>query len=215
MHGVIAVKFQLAFSGMGVGSPGGLEFLVAHRGAMLMVQIALLVLLWIAAYIYIAGPRAISWPILDWFYHLLPWRRKRLERDFSAMLAILLDAEVPEPEAVVLAAECTASRSFQQRAHRVLNGLSQGLKLPEAVQAMDETGEFRWRLTNACHAHTGFLQALAGWHEALDAKAFQQEQAAAHTITTALVLLNGVFVGTVVISVFMFLVSLMKMEVLW
>ena len=54
----------------------------------------------------------------------------------------------------------------------------------------------------------GFLQALAGWHESLDAKAFQQEQAAAHGITSALVLWSGLFVGAVVISVFMFLVSI-------
>ena len=37
----------------------------------------------------------------------LPWRRKRFQRDFSAMLAVLLDAEVPETEAVGLAAEAT------------------------------------------------------------------------------------------------------------
>ena len=89
------------------------------------------------------------------------------------------------------------------------------MKLTEAIQVMDKAGEFHWRLTNASHAHAGFLQSLVGWHESLDAKAFQQEQAAAHGITTALVLLNGLFVGVVVISVFLFLVSIINAGVLW
>jgi type II secretory pathway component PulF len=116
---------------------------------------------------------------------------------------------------VTLAAECTANKIFRRRAAHTVDGLKQGMKLTEAVQAMDDAGEFRWRLTNAFHAHSGFLQALAGWHEALDAKAFQREQAAAHGITTALVLWSGFFVGTVVVSVFMFLVSIINAGVLW
>jgi hypothetical protein len=80
---------------------------------------------------------------------------------------------------------------------------------------MDDSGEFAWRLANAAHGRTGFLQALAGWHESLDAKAFQQEQAAAHGLTSALVLWSGLFVGAVAISVFMFLTSLTSSAVLW
>ena len=60
-----------------------------------------------------------------------------------------------------------------------------------------------------------FLKSLAGWHESLDAKAFQQEQAAAHGVTTGLVLWSGLFVGTVVISVFSFLISIINAGVLW
>ena len=138
-----------------------------------------------------------------------------MQRDFSVMLAVLLDAGMPEPQAVVLAANCTANAIFQRRAARAGEGLRQGLKLTEAIQTMDDSGEFRWRLTNSCRAQAGFLQALAGWHESLDAKAFQQEQAAAHAVTTSLVLLNGVFVGVVVTSVFQFLVSITNAGVLW
>jgi hypothetical protein len=101
------------------------------------------------------------------------------------------------------------------RAASTVAALQRGLKLPEAVEAMDDAGEFHWRLTNACHAHGGFLKALAGWHEALDAKAFQQEQAAAHGVTTALVLFNGLFVGFIVTTVFSVLVSILNAGVLW
>jgi type II secretory pathway component PulF len=172
--------------------------------------------LWFVAFIYAAGPRALSWmPFLHQVYFRLPWRRKRMSRDFSVMLAVLLDARVPEAEAVLLAADCTGNRVFQRRATRVAENLKQGMKITEAIQAMDDAGEFRWRLTNATHAIDGFRVALAGWHEALDAKAFQQEQAAAHGVTTALVLLNGLFVGTVVVSVFGFLVSIINAGILW
>jgi type II secretory pathway component PulF len=152
---------------------------------------------------------------LQRLHYRLPWRRKRLQRDFSTMLAILLDSGVPEPEAVALAADCTANKVFRQRAACAVDDLKRGLKLTRAVQGMDDSGEFGWRLTNAFHGGGGFLQALAGWHESLDAKAFQEEQAAAHGITSALVLWSGVFVAAVVISVFMFLVSLIDAGVLW
>jgi type II secretory pathway component PulF len=135
-----------------------------------------------------------------------------MQRDFSAMLAILLDAGMPEPEALTLAAECTDNRIFQRRAARAVAALKQGRKLTEAVQAIDDTGEFRWRLANACHAQGGFLTAMAGWNLALDAKAFQQEQATAQVVTTGLVVLNGAIVAVMAISVFQVLLSIINMS---
>ena len=54
-----------------------------------------------------------------------------------------------------------------------------------------------------------------GWFEALDAKAFQQEQAAAQTLTTALVLWNGFVVGAFVIGMFNLLTNMVEEAVLW
>ena len=71
-----------------------------------------------------------------------------------------------------------------ERARRVVLSLRQGVKLTEALEKLDETGEFRWRLTNALQAGRNFLTALHGWLESLDAKAFQQEQAMAQSVTT-------------------------------
>ena len=212
---LVLPKFMEIAQGMG-GVTSSVEFVVAHTGALIALQSAVLVLLWLSAFIYMGGPRVVSWfPGLERFQYWLPWRRKRLQRDFSTLLAILLDSGVPEPETVALAANCTANSPFRQRAARAVNGLKQGLNLTQAIRAMDDSGEFGWRLTNAIHGGDGFLKALAGWHESLDAKAFQQEQAAAHTITSALVLWSGLFVAVVVISVFTFLVSLINEGVLW
>jgi type II secretory pathway component PulF len=209
-------KYMLVAADMAVMPPLGFRLFCGNTAVILFVQTVMLSLLWLAVFIYIGGPRVVSWfPVLERLYYRLPWRRKRMQRDFSAMLAILLDSGVPEPEALTLAADCTANKIFKRRAARAMEGLKQGMKLTEAVKAMDDAGEFGWRLTNAFHAHTGFLRALAGWHESLDAKAFQQEQAAAHSITTALVLWSGLFVGAIAISVFMFLVSIIHMGVLW
>ncbi len=217
---VVLPKFREIFEGTlgsGMGAmPGGVEFILDHAGTWIVLQAVVLLLLWLAALIYIGGPRVVAWfPVLERVHYWMPWRRKRLQRDFSTLLAILLDSGVPEPEAVALAADCTANKVFRQHAACAVDDLKRGLKLTQAVQAMDDSGEFGWRLTNAFHGRGGFLQALAGWHESLDAKAFQEEQAAAHGITSALVLWSGVFVGAVVISVFMFLVSLTDAAVLW
>ena len=76
-----------------------------------------------------------------------------------------------------LAAQSSANVIFLRRAEHVVRDLREGVKLTEAVRWLDGAGEFRWRLRNAAPAGRGFVAALAGWHEVLEAKAFQQEQA--------------------------------------
>jgi hypothetical protein len=78
------------------------------------------------------------------------------------------------------------------------------------VRAFDDNGEFHWRLTNAIHARGGFLEALDGWHEALDAKAFQQEETATHTLTSGLVIVNGIIVGLIATAMFGILIAVLK-----
>lgn len=185
------------------------------------VQGALLAALWAAALCYGIGPRlrealARRWPgVVDGWVLRLPWRRDRLQRDFSAMLAVLLDAGVPEAEAVTLAAETTRNAVFIRRAARVRERLAGGAALPEALGALEDSGQLRWRLDNARRGRGGFRAALAGWHEALDARAFQREQAAAQAITTALVLFNGLIIGALSVATFLLFVRLIEVGVLW
>ena len=73
----------------------------------------------------------------------------------------------------------------------------------------------QWRLSNALRRGSGFVRALTGWHEALDAKAFQLEQAAAQLTTTVLVLINGVIVASILIAVFLVLISIINQTSLW
>ncbi|HWD20826.1 MAG TPA: type II secretion system F family protein [Verrucomicrobiae bacterium] len=179
-------------------------------------QVVMLLVLMSAAGLYAGGPRLAAWlPFLDRLNYRLPWRRTRMQRDFSTMLGILLDSGVPEAEAVRLAAGSAANHVFRRRAEGVVARLFAGAPLPEAVQALDDSGEFGWRLRNAFHAHTKFFRALQGWIEALDAKAFQQQHTVEQSVTSALVLWNGLFVGSIMVSVFLFLISILNEGSLW
>jgi len=166
--------------------------------------------------LYIGGPQFARWfqfhsvPVGDCIAWRIPWKQKRLQRTFSAMLAVLLDGGVPEAVAVSLAGDCTANEICRRRARRVVTAIQQGIKLDDAVRAFDDSGEFHWRLTNATHAHGGFLNALRGWHEALDAKAFQQEEATAHIVTSGLVILNGLLVALITTAMFGIIVAVLN-----
>jgi type II secretory pathway component PulF len=153
--------------------------------------------------------------LLDQSLFRLPWRHKRMQRDFSAMLAILLDAGVPESEAVTLAAQSTGNHVFVTRSQRVIGQLQRGVRLTEAIRAIDDSGELQWRLTNAVHGHDGFLRSLQGWHDTLDAKAYQQEQAASQVLSTVLVILNGVLVSIVALAIFQPIIAVIQREALW
>jgi type II secretory pathway component PulF len=185
------------------------------------VQEALLAFLVVLMICYAGGPhiRRLADEILpgvaDAVALMLPWRRKRMQRDLSSTLAELLDAGVPEPEALTLAAAATGNRVLIARAKKAVTQLKAGTGLVAALGVFDNSGEFHWRLRNATHAHFGFNQALAGWHEALDAKAFQLEQSAAQSATTALVIFNGIVVGLHVFAVFLFLTKAIDYVALW
>ena len=191
--------------------------------------------MFIGLVLYILGPRPAYWiewlapkfgpPIarrLDWLATLadrgmliLPWQRRRVERDFSSMLALLLDAGMPEEKAVLMAGESVANRAFLARARRVVEQLQRGVKLPDALQFMDDAGELRWRMTNAARASGHFRESLAGWLDTLDAKAFGQEQAVAHVLTSACVLFNGCLLGLFTVSIFQCFIQLIDVAGTW
>lgn len=140
-------------------------------------------------FFYVAGPRVTfirkifgSWP--DRLLLALPWRKRRAQRDFTSVLAILLDAGVDETRAVELAGRSTANLIFERRARHVADKLREGVSLPEALKDIEPSNEFEWRWANALQSGKSFLTALRGWHESLEARAFQQEQSAAHVITS-------------------------------
>jgi len=214
----VVPKFKDVFAGMGVPLWSFAAFVFQLNQAHVLVgfETAVFLALLAVAAIYIGGPGFIRWfqfreaPVVDWITWRIPWKQKKLQRTFSAMLAVLLDGGVPEAEAVRLAGESTANEICRRRAGHVLDRLEKGVKLDEAVRAFDDTGEFHWRLSNATHTHGGFLKALHGWHEALDAKAFQQEETATHITTSGLVILNGLVVALIAVSMFGMLVMILK-----
>ena len=213
---VVLPKMKEVFFDMEIPRASLFTFLSEYFGWIILVLQLVFVLFYLGVAIFLAGPRLSRWiPFLHQLHFRLPWRRRRMQRDFTAMLALLLDAGLPEARAVELAGDCTANDCFRRRVARAVADLRVGIALAESLRRLDDSGEFHWRLANAQHAEHGFTRALAGWEEALDARAFQHEQAAAHVITTGAVLLQGVLVGLVAISVFAGLIGIIEEGVLW
>lgn len=216
-------KFQEIFAGMleGESLPAFTWLVFGRDNVILAIQTGVIAFVWLAALAYVGGPRLHGWihrlfpRTQDWLLALLPWRRKRLHRDFCAMLAVLLDAEVPEAEAVTLAAKSTGNLSLIRRAQQVCARLRQGVTLPEAIGDLDSSPELQWRLSNALQRGAGFVRALSGWQEALDARAFQLHQTAAQITTSVLVLINGAIVASIMIAVFLVLVQLINGSCIW
>lgn len=213
-------RFETIFSEILEG--GSLPFGFKYAAALAQIQIVVALLFYLGAMFYIGGPRflgwlgaGLSWPQFHLILYCVPWRRKRIQRDFAAMLAVLLDAEVPEERAVVLAAESTANAYFTRRTSQVVSDLRQGIKLTDALARLDSSGEFKWRLSNALHSGKNFFVALEGWLEALDARAFRQQQTFAQAVTTALVLYNGLMVGLFAVFVFRGFTMIINQGVLW
>ena len=194
------------------------EFVLRNAFWLVAFEMTILFALVTLAFIYLGGPGFIrffkfrGFPFVDWIAWHLPWKQKKLQRTFSAMLAVLLDGGMPEAEAVGLAGDCTANEVCRKRVARILAALQQGTKLDDAVRVFDDSGEFHWRLTNATHARGGFLNALAGWHASLEAKAFQQEETAAQATMSGIVILNGVVVALFATALFGVLIAIINGE---
>jgi type II secretory pathway component PulF len=209
-------RFEDVAAGMDVRLWPITIFVFEYSGLLMGYAMLVFSLLLIATLFYIGGPGFIrffkfrGFPLVDWIAWRVPWKQKRLQRTFSAMLAVLLDGGVPEAEAVRLAGECTANVICRKRASRILAALQAGEKLNDALRIFDDSGEFHWRLTNAIHAQRGFFEALRGWHEALDVKAFQQEEATAHVVASGLVIMNGVLVGLIATAMFGIMIALLR-----
>jgi type II secretory pathway component PulF len=214
-------KFLEVLREMEVPAPAFTAWVIGHARVLASLMSVGAVMVYLAGFVYVGGPRLAAWlqsglfPICDWAAFQLPWRRKRMQRDFAAMLGILLDAGLPEERAVTLAAAAAANLVFSRRAIGVGAALRSGPKLPDAMRPLDETGEFRWRLENAGHSPNGFREALRGWLAALDAKAFQQQQTAAQVATTMFVLINGTLVGALVVGTFEALIAVVNTGVMW
>ena len=217
--------FEAVFDNMLEGGqlPPFTQLVLGGSWTVMAIQTVALLFVWFITLTYIGGPRFRSWVelvlpggalLLDRVQTWFPWRRKRLERDFSAMLSLLLEAAVPEADAIRIAGESTGNLVFIHHAQAAVAKLKEGVKLPEAIRAVDDSGELKWRLANALRG-AGFVRALSGWHETLDARAFQLEQTAAQVATTCLVLLNGLIVGSFVIGLFLGLIHLLNEATLW
>lgn len=216
---VILPKFEEIIHELLQGQPLPWEtqWVFQHVTAPNIVAVLLLIALAVVtgAAVFLARRTPPVKPVLDRIWFSLPWRRKRLQRDFSGLLGLLLDAGLPEPTAVTVAATGTANSVFIHRAAATVRRLAAGEPLSRAIAALDDTGEFVWRLQNAAHGAGGFATALAGWHDALEAKAYQQEQTVSQILSTVMVVANGALVALIAVAVFQALTTIVGDMALW
>lgn len=158
----------------------------------------------------LAPARARAW------LQALPWRRRRAVRDFSVMLAALLDAGANEEAALRQAAAWTDSTGpLRAGAAAAIAELRAGVWLPEALRHLDGDEELHWRTTLAVTRAGGFGEALRGWQESLEARAQQQEAMAGGAVLLWGELANGLLVALLAGTVFGVLVAMVDMTWLW
>lgn len=209
-------KLKLLFEDMGVLQlPVITEFVFAHTGWIVSIGLSVSILAYLLTFVFVIASPFLEFRIVDAFCYRLPWIRKRIMRDFTQLLALLLDHGMTESRSVQLAATATGNLSFIERSGRIQRELTAGIALPQALQSLDRTGELKWRITNAGRGSISFFTALNGWIETLEAKAFQEEHAAAHLITTLMLLLVGTTVGLVGIGIFMGFIAILEEGLLW
>jgi hypothetical protein len=141
---------------------------------------------------------------------LLPWVRLRMKRDFAAMLALLLDAGVPEESAVLRAAEATDSRVIAGMGRRMANDIRNGSGLPNAVMKRGLDRSFAWTLTNCLRAGRDFFVSLRSANNAMSLRAERLEQQAATGTVILFTLMNGTIVALCAIWLFHCFVRLIE-----
>ena len=190
-------------------------FLADHGGwIVLAYALFILVSCWLV-FFYLAPGTGPVGPMRDRILSALPWIWRRQQRNFSLALALLLDAGYPEDKALRLAGEATGSSHVRRKLRRLRHDLEQGLTLPNVLTRFDRTGQFGWRLSNSLKGRTGFVQALKGWHESLEAEALQKEESASYAISAGFLVLNGAVVGLIVVALFSAFVAMIEGGVLW
>jgi len=214
-------KFMAIMADMGTEVPPFLVALVRHSPLVLWGLVGLCLVVYGLVLVYVVGSyleewaRRRGWGWIDRLTWYVPWRRYRLQRDYVGLLSLLMDGGMSERESLEVAA-----RGIQ---HTVLRGLvslvgkelAGGRSLVQAMRRLDASGELAWRMENAAGARRGFGVALAGWLEALDARAYQSQPWVSQVVTTLLVLCNGFLVGFVVLAVFQPLIAMINSGLLW
>ena len=101
----VVPKFKDVAAGMGVQIWPVTSFVFAIVPYLVRFEVVLFLALVAATLVFIGGPGFVRWfqfrsvPVVDLLTWRIPWKRKKLLRAFSAMLAVLLDGGVPEAEA--------------------------------------------------------------------------------------------------------------------
>tara|TARA_Y100001934_G_scaffold249031_1_gene310144 strand:- start:6802 stop:8085 length:1284 start_codon:yes stop_codon:yes gene_type:complete len=152
---------------------------------------------------------------LEWAHRFFSWKRLRVIRDFSTLLSSYLDSGMPEAEAVQTAGEATGDSYVIARSKRMLKRMENGETLLDAFNVFEKSTEFQWRYKNAARAGGSYVEALSGWHNSLDSRAYFKEQRMAQILTAIVILMNGVLVVLFTAGIFQVFSGMIQMLALW
>jgi type II secretory pathway component PulF len=187
------------------------EFAMAQTPIMMVILVIMTGLLFVVGFTRIVGPR-LALVELDALRLSLPWHRQRAHRDFAAILALQLDAGVPEEEALTEAAAATGNGSIQRRLPKAIAALRRGATLDLAVAAIDDRPEFLWRLRNGLAAPGSTVTAMRGWVSQLNASAHRNELIAGQSFAAAMLIAQAILVGAFVCGIFLALITLIEVS---
>ncbi len=185
------------------------RFVLDHNDWMILVLGALVLTSKAFLLARIAGPR-LRLPGLDHLRLLLPWHRQRAQRNFAALLAVQLDAGVPEEESLLSAAASSGNAAFNRRATKAVANLRRGASLDIAVAALDSHPAFLWRLRNGLARPGLMTDAVRGWVTDLDARARRNELIAGQALGFILFAIQAAVVGSFIATVFLVLSSIIE-----
>jgi hypothetical protein len=185
------------------------RFVLDHNDWMILVLGALVLTSKAFLLARIAGPR-LRIPGLDHLRLLLPWHRQRAQRNFAALLAVQLDAGVPEEESLLSAAASSGNAAFNRRATKAVANLRRGASLDIAVAALDSHPAFLWRLRNGLARPGLMTDAVRGWVTDLDARARRNELIAGQALGFILFAIQAAVVGSFIATVFLVLSSIIE-----
>jgi hypothetical protein len=204
-------KFRQLAADFGVDAFAGVAGWVFEWGWLLAAGVLVLKLAW---YVLAFGRTGGHWlgrvlP-LDRLALWIPWRRQRLQRRFAQLLALGLDLGVAEEAALVAAGAGTGNAVWRRRALDSAVALRRGIRLDEAVTAVDRSPEFRWRLGLALQRARRTRESLRGWLDDLESRADRNETLAAQSFLVFSVLSNAALVALTAVSVYAALTAMIE-----
>jgi len=208
----IVPRLTMIFADLGAGTeielPPALLLLSRHQDLWLAAHCLMLGLMIAANLFLLGGPAVAHWtqlrfPRLTEVVHRhLPWQRLDQRRRFGLALTRLLDAAVPEEQALRLAGDFADDCSHQAGVDRAITRLRDGERLTEAIREIAPDPDLCFRLEATSLSGGGFRSAIAGWEEAQQARARFREAAAMDLVYTFFLAYNAACIGITGVAFF-------------
>ncbi len=137
---------------------------------------------------------------------IIPYRRQLAEKDFAMNLCALLDAGIPESEAVDLACQSVSRPHWNQKRREAQSLMAGGSALPEVLDSVLEDPSLKWRFRNLLHSvsprNPGLHGRLLPWAEMVSRKAAAAASMALDILLMGFIFLYGFIIAAMAFAIF-------------